>query len=50
MPVPESHLRAAVTISVLLVLSACSMIDHYTGEGENRPIRETGLPATAEVL
>ena len=39
-----------VTISVLLLLSACSMIDSYTGEGDNKPIRETGLSASAEVL
>jgi hypothetical protein len=39
-----------VVISVILILSSCSMIDTYTGEGDNRPVRETGMPASAEVL
>ena len=44
-----SHLALA-GISALLLLSSCSMIDTYTGEGDNRPVRETGVPASAEVL
>jgi len=26
------------------------MIDTYTGEGDNKPIRESGVPASGEVL
>ena len=44
-----AHL-ALVTILVLLLVSSCSMIDNYTGEGDNKPVRETGFPASAEVL
>jgi len=39
-----------VTIPALLIVSSCSMIDHYTGEDINRPIRETGIPASAKIL
>lgn len=45
----HGHL-ALVTISVLLLVSSCSMIDDYTGEGDNKLVRETGFPASAEVL
>ena len=44
-----AHL-APPTISVLLLVSSCSMVNNLTGEGDNRRIRETGLPASAEVL
>ncbi len=37
-----------VVISVILLLSSCSMIDNHTGEGDNRIVRETGIPASAE--
>jgi hypothetical protein len=30
--------------------SSCAMIDNYTGESTNQPVRETGVPATAEIL
>jgi len=43
------HLALA-GITVLLLLSSCSMIDNYTGEGDNQPVRETGVFASAEVL
>lgn len=43
------HLALAA-ITALLLLSSCSMIDNYTGEGDNRPVRETGVSASAEVL
>ena len=39
-----------LVISVILLLSSCSMIDNHTGEGDNRIVRETGIPASAEVL
>ena len=38
------------TFSAVLILAGCSVIGHYSGEGDNRPIRETGLAASAEVL
>ena len=41
---------AGVTLSALWLLASCSMIDSYTGEGDNRPVRETGMAASAEVL
>lgn len=34
----------------LVFLSSCAMVDHYTGEDVNKPIRETGVSASAEVL
>lgn len=39
-----------VTMAALLLVSSCAMIDNYTGEGENKPIREEGFPASAQVL
>ena len=30
--------------------SSCSMIDNYTGENVNKPVRENGVPASAKVL
>ena len=39
-----------VAMSVFFLFSSCAMIDHYTGEDDNRPVRESGFPATAEVL
>ena len=30
--------------------SSCSMIDNYTGEYVNQPVRENGVPASAKVL
>lgn len=43
-------LAALVVLSALLPASACSMIDNYTGEGDNRPVRESGIAASGEVL
>ena len=43
------HLRL-VKILALLLVSSCSMVDNYTGEGDNKPVRETGFQASAEVL
>lgn len=39
-----------LTLSSLLLASACSMIDSYTGENTNKPVREAGIAASAEVL
>lgn len=39
-----------VVISAFLLLSSCAMIDNYTGEGDNKPVRESGFPASAKVL
>ena len=39
------------TVSALcLLLCSCSIIEKYTGESVNKPIRESGTPASAEVL
>lgn len=38
------------TIAAILLVSSCAMIDNYTGEGVNKPIREEGFPASARVL
>ena len=35
---------------VLSLTSSCAMIDSYTGEDVNRPVRENGVPASAKVL
>ena len=32
------------------LLCSCTMVDHYTGEDINKPIRETGIPASATIL
>jgi len=39
-----------VAMSALLLFSSCAMIDNYTGEGDNKPVRESGFPASAKVL
>ena len=36
--------------STLLLTSSCAMIDNYTGEDVNKPVRENGVPASAKVL
>jgi len=41
---------ALVTILALLLLPSCSIIDNYTGEGDNKAVREVGFPASAQVL
>jgi len=41
---------ALVSISAVLLVSSCAMIDSYTGEDVNKPVRENGVPASAEVL
>jgi hypothetical protein len=45
----ESMTAAAAVVMVVLA-SSCSMVDSYTGESDNRPVRETGYAAHAEVL
>ena len=32
------------------LLCSCTVVDHYTGEDINGPIRETGIPASAKIL
>jgi hypothetical protein len=39
-----------VAMSAFLLVSSCAMVDNYTGEGDNKPIRESGFPASAKVL
>lgn len=41
--------RATIVLCAVL-LCACTVFDHYTGEDVNRPIRENGVPALAEIL
>lgn len=43
-------LSALSGVAWMLLLSSCSMIDGYTGEDTNKPVRESGVPASAEVL
>lgn len=43
----------SVTFLIALALSlssSCSMIDSYTGEDVNQPVRENGVTASAKVL
>lgn len=39
-----------VAMAPFLLVASCALIDNYTGEGANKPIREAGLPASAQVL
>lgn len=39
-----------VTMAALLLVTSCAIVDNYTGEGDNKPIREEGFPASAQVL
>ena len=39
-----------VVILSLLFVTSCSIVEKYTGEGENEHIRKTGSPASAEVI
>jgi hypothetical protein len=50
----EHQMRSApfrlVTMAALLLVTSCAIVDNYTGEGDNKPIREEGFPASAQVL
>jgi len=39
-----------LTALILTLTSSCAMIDSYTGEDVNKPVREHGVAASAEVL
>ena len=39
-----------LAVMMLFVTTSCAMIDNYTGEDVNKPVRETGVPASAKVL
>jgi hypothetical protein len=39
-----------VAMSAILSVSSCAMIDNYTGEDINKPVRQNGVAASAEVL
>ena len=41
---------ALLTALALSFTSSCAMIDNYTGEDVNKPVRETGVSASAKVL
>ena len=43
-------MQGLVVTVALLLLSGCSIVNHYTGEGDNRDLRAAGEPASAEVL
>ena len=47
MRIRSLSLLTALTLSIT---SSCAMIDDYTGEDVNNPVRENGVPASAEVL
>ena len=40
----------ALILFMVAILSSCAMIDRYTGEDVNQPVRETGVGASAQVL
>jgi len=39
-----------LTALTLSLTASCAMINAYTGEDVNKPVRENGVPASAEVL
>jgi hypothetical protein len=36
--------------AALIMASGCAMVDRMTGESVARPLRQHGVPATAEIL
>ena len=46
----RSQSLAFLTALTLLFVSSCAMIDSYTGEDVNKPVRENGVSASAKVL
>ena len=49
-----ARMRGAVAIGMLVAaaasMSACSIADHFTGEGEAKKIRAIGVPAEATIV
>lgn len=42
--------RTLLVVIVVALISSCAMIDHYTGEDTNKPVRDFGVSASAKVL